>query len=85
MPGLNIHLEGDKCWPDLVSRREGIIHLADDAQIEIAALSGGMQSGRPSVALRINLPDGRVVIAETSMRLFLSAAQVFAARYGHEL
>lgn len=85
MPGLNIHVNGDNCWEDLLHRKQDIIHLSDDADMEIAGLSGGMTSGRPSVALRINLPDGRVVIAETSMRLFLSAADVFRARYQNEL
>ena len=48
----------------------------------VAALDGGMTSGRPSVMLRFGLPDGRTVLAETSMRLFLTAARAFAARYG---
>ena len=83
MPSLDIHLDGDKCWPDLEAKREQIIHVTE--HLEVAALSGGMQSGRPSVALRIDLPDGRVVIAETSMRLFLGAARAFRARYGEEV
>lgn len=82
---LSIHLEGDNCWKDLAEKRERIIHLGDGSHIEIAALSQGMQSGRPSIAIRIDLPDGNVVIAETSMALFLSAASAFRARYEHEL
>ena len=48
-------------------------------------LAGGgtmtLNRGRPSVALRIDLPDGRHVIAETSARLFCSAARSIMARY----
>ena len=83
MAELHIHLVGDNCWPDLVEKRDKVIHITDD--MEIAALSGGMTSGRPSVALRINLPDGQVVVAELSMRLFLMAAHAFTARYGSEI
>lgn len=82
MASLQIHIEGDGCWKDLEAKRDQIIHVTDG--MEIAALSGGMESGRPSISLRIDLPDGRVVIAELSMRLFLTAARAFAARYGQE-
>lgn len=82
MLALKIILEGDGCWPDLKGNEERIIHLKDAGEIEVAALGGGMTSGRPSVAIRLDLPDGRVVFAETSMRLFLAAARAFAAKYG---
>lgn len=80
---LNISAEGDNVWPDLLEKRESIIHVTEG--MHIAALSSGMESGKPSVAIRIDLPDGSVVIAETSMRLFLGAAEVFRARYQKEL
>lgn len=81
---ITIKLEGDNAWPDLRDQRERIIHIGNGSHIEVAALAGGTTSGRPSVMLRIDLPDGRVVLAETSMRNFLMAAQAFAARYGAE-
>jgi hypothetical protein len=59
-----------------------LIRLGEDAQIEIGALQGGMASGAPSVALCIQLPDGRVVLAETSMALLLTAADTLAELYG---
>ena len=80
MLDLRIHLDGDGVWPDLKDR--DIIHLKDVGTIEIAALSRGMTSGRPSIAFRLSLPDGKVVFAETSLRLFLAAARALAARYG---
>lgn len=76
MPEMKIHLSGDGAWPDMASKE--IIQVEN---LEVAALEGGMQSGQPSVAFRIDLPDGRVVFAETSMRLFLGAADAFRARY----
>lgn len=78
---LTVKLNGDGAWPDLA--QADIIHLGNDAPpIQLSALPGGMASGLPSVAIRIDLPDGRTVIAETSMRLFVSAADALAARYG---
>ena len=79
MIGMKIHLDGDGIWPDLVEKqvREG--------EIEVAALQGGLKSGLPSVAIRLDLEDGSVVFAQTSMRLFLAAADAFRARYGSQL
>lgn len=86
MLALRVILEGDGCWPDLVDKQAaGKLtwpHASDPAQIEIAALRSGLHSGRPSVAIRIDLPDGRVVVAETSLRLFLQAAAALRGRYG---
>ena len=83
MPSLRIILDGDGAWPDLTQKaNDGL--LLQGKWTGIAALPGGMASGRPSVSIRIDLPDGRVVWTETSMRLFLSAARAFTARYGDE-
>ena len=80
MPALSIILNGDNAWPELKDKE--IIHLANDAPlIQVAVLDGGMTSGLPSVALRLDLPDGRVVVAETSARLFCAAALAILARY----
>lgn len=85
MPILKVIAEGDGVWPDLVSRMDDVIHLKDEDVIQVSALSAGMESGRPSVAFRFDLPDGQVVIAETSVRLFLVAAEILRARYGAEI
>ncbi len=82
MIGLDLKLDGDNAYPDLAGRSETVIHLGNDAPpIGITALEGGMASGRVSVMLRLDLPDGRVVLAETSLRLFLLAADALRARY----
>ncbi len=80
MPAMTIILEGDNAWPDLREKpEEQVIHLQNT--IEVTALEGGMASGRTSVAFRFELPDGRSVLAETSLALFLSAARAFQIRY----
>jgi hypothetical protein len=48
------------------------IHLPH-AVIAVAALESGMVSGAASIAIRIDLPDGQVVIAETSLAAWIAA------------
>lgn len=74
---LDIILDGDNCWPDL--RDGGFI----DGQLEgIAALPNGTAAGNPTVTLRVRLPNGRVALAQTTLRLFLTASDAFRAKYG---
>jgi hypothetical protein len=81
MPVLKLKMEGDGAWPDMVDKlTEGKVIRSED--IELAVLKGGMASGKPSIAIRINLDDDSVVFAETSLALFLSAADAFKAKYG---
>ncbi len=74
---MNVILEGDGCWPDLQDNK--IIRAIG---LQVAALRGGMKEGSPSVAFRIDLEDGRTVIAETSLKLLLTASDLFRAKYG---
>jgi hypothetical protein len=60
-------------FSDLADRP--FIHLGEGAEIAIGRLPGGMDSGRSSIVFRFELPDGQTVLAETSMRLFLGAAE----------
>ncbi len=83
MPALTIILDGDGAFPDLIDRWDDVIHLGNDAPpITITGLVGGMTSGRPSLMLRLDLPNGKVVIAETSWALFHAAHMAFAAKFG---
>jgi len=83
---IKLNLEGDGCWNDLKDKinTDQIIWMKDGV-IHIAALSKGMKSGKPSISIRLNLPDGRVVVAETSMQLFLTAAAAMNIKYEKEL
>ena len=79
---IHVKLDGDSVWPDLADKLDSVIHLSNDAPpLQIATLPDGMTSGKPSMALRIDLPDGRTVVIETSVRLFLVAAHAIEARY----
>ena len=60
-----------------------LVHLTNT--IEVGSLSGGMESGQPSVAFCFGLPDGTVVVAETSLALFIAAARGLAAAHEGEL
>lgn len=73
---LSIHMDGDNAWPDLKETGFTEGHFS-----AVAILDGGMTSGKPSVALRITLPDGRTVIAQTTARLFCMAGRAFVAKY----
>lgn len=59
--------------------RERIVHIKT---MEIGALERGMTSGRASVAFCFELPDGTVVVAETTLRLLQAATSALTARYG---
>lgn len=75
-----IVLDGDGRFPELQGRKVHTCRIHS-----ITGLPGGLKSGRASAAVIIDLPDGSVVFAETSMRILLCALRAFQARYGHEL
>ncbi len=80
MPAMNIDLKGDNAWADLRARREDIVDLTESAW-GVTVLDGGMASGKPSVALRLDMPDGKVVFAQTSLELWIGATIAFRAKY----
>jgi hypothetical protein len=77
---IDIRLNGDGAMQDWVD--EGREVVVADKTLRVMALAGGMTSGKPSVGFGMLLPDGRVVFAETSLALFLAAADAMKARYG---
>lgn len=80
MIGLSVVLE-EPAWPDLhpdVFPRERVIHASLTA---ITALPGGMESGATSIMLRIDLPDGDVVLAETSQALLVAAVHALSVKH----
>lgn len=86
MPRLDVHLEGDNCWADLKGRiSEGRVldGMQDRARIRLAFLPGGMQSGKTSVTLRIDLPHyDLTILCETSLALLEAAVVAAIARHG---
>lgn len=72
---IEVHLNGDGCWPDL---REIVCEHGE--VMEAAYLERGTLQGSPSVTLRIRLDDGRIVLAETTLKLFLTVAAAFRGK-----
>jgi hypothetical protein len=67
----------EPAWPELANKA-----AVAEGRIEgLAVLDNGTASGRPSVALRIETKYGQTVIAETTARLFCTAAKAVMAKY----
>lgn len=84
MPQLTITVNIDETpWEDIAEKRgtDQMIEAMGGVPIRIGALPRGMASGATAVAIMIELPDGRVVLTETSLALFLMAAQALKAKY----
>lgn len=77
MAAINIIPNGDGSFPHMAGK---VVHEVE--HLSITGLSGGMASGRPSVAIIIELPDGSFVFAQTSLRLLLTAADALKAAHG---
>ena len=78
MIAIDLKLDGDGAWPDLVHRDV----LDFQGVIQISGLPGGMESGKPSVSIRLDLDKEMTIVAQTSLALFLMAADALKARYG---
>lgn len=72
MPALSVITNGDNCWPDLKDKR-----LVVGNWVGIARLPNGTAQGNATVTVRIELPDGRTVLAETTLALLSSAMRAF--------
>lgn len=81
MTMLRVILDGDGAFQDLKGKEDKVIHLT--GPFSIAALPGGMKpSGDPSIAIRIDLPDGQVLVQETSLRLWYTATRALKGKFG---
>lgn len=84
MPIIKLKLNGEGAFFDLIGRdKSDIIHRK--APFTVAALAKGMKSGHPSLAIRIDLPEKKVLIQETSVAAWLAVARAIEERYGHKL
>jgi hypothetical protein len=74
-------LEPEEHWDDLLDKE--VIYLGDEASpVEIVAMPNGMASGRTSISMRLDLPDGRVVILETALYELARAVRQIQERFG---
>lgn len=75
MTPLDVKLDGDNCWPEL--QESGFV----PAQIiGIARLPVATSGGRSAVVVRIQLEDGRTVLAQTTLRLMSTAMKAIEIR-----
>jgi hypothetical protein len=84
MPTIDLWLDGDGVWPDLATlrRRGKLVELSESRPLGMTVLAGGMGSGRASVAMRFELPDGRVAFAQTSLRSLWNVVNAIAVKHG---
>lgn len=73
MPAIHIIAKGDGCWPDLIELHDKGKLWQTTEPVHLALLEGGMQSGKPSVTIRLDLPNGNVALVETSLAALTSA------------
>jgi len=73
---FEVIMEGDDCWPDLKTKP-----WTEGRLVGVAILDHGTSSGKPSISFRIDMPDGSSVMAQTTARLFCTAAKMFMAKY----
>jgi hypothetical protein len=73
---LSVVPDVEGAWPELKDKT--ILHVQDFA---IGGLAGGMVSGKPSVSIKFDLPNGQVVFAETSLALLEAAVAAIRARH----
>ncbi len=78
---FQITLDPERPWNDLLDKE--VVYFGNDAPpIEIVAMSEGMASGRTSISMRLDLPDGRVVIVETALYELNRVVQTLQKRFG---
>ncbi len=82
MPEIKIILDGDGAWPDLKTPDDFINAMGQKSRVAIAGLKGGMQSGNTSLTFRIDIPDSKPILFETSLALMQGAVRAFVGRYG---
>lgn len=75
MLALKVNLDGVGAFAEIAP-----VKIEQATDIEVLLLDGGMDSGKPSVTIHISI-DGRHVIAQTSARLFCTAARMIMAKY----
>lgn len=77
MIGMDIKLDGDGCWPEL--NPDECLDLTD-VEWKVALLQNGTVRGKPTVLLRVDVEGGRPILLQTTLALFLAAAEAFKGR-----
>lgn len=65
-----------------IDRAKKVVYVGTAGKpVQLAVLDKGTAKGRPTVAIRLDLHDGTIVIAETTARLLCTAAKAIMAKY----
>jgi hypothetical protein len=75
MAAVGVFLNGKDCWPDIAKRPKIDLLGTDAPPVQLALMTGGMTSGESSLVIRLDLPDGQVVLTEVPLPGFLEAAK----------
>lgn len=81
---VTVILDGNGAWTDLFLRHaQGkVLWGTNAASLEIAGFAGDpLSPTTPTVAIRIELGDGRAVIAQATLEAFCAAADQLRAQY----
>lgn len=80
-------MEGIRIFPDAeqggmfaeVAGRDELIECSD---LRVGGLANGTESGKPVAVVAAKTPAGNIVVVQTTLALFLSAADALKARHG---
>jgi hypothetical protein len=75
MAAIRVHPNWADCWPEIALRQKIDLLGSEAAPIQLALVPAGMSNGDSSVVVRIDLPDGQVVLTQCSLTRFLEAAK----------
>lgn len=87
MTVVKLIIDGEGCWPDAIPDNPKMIDATgpDGSKITFAGLPRGTRGGKPTVTIRIDLPDGRFILTETTLQLLKSTTNALVAVYGDQL
>ena len=81
--------EGDiGLWPDLISKAEqgNVTVLGQhDLPIQLVAIGSGLLGGSPTVAMRLDLPNGHTIVGITRMSALLPIVSSLRTSYGNAM
>lgn len=78
----NLEVKGFDAMAGIDGPNDPRLTLVADGGLQIGGLPRGTTSGKPSVMFCAELEDGQVLVAETTLSLFLTAADGLRAVYG---
>lgn len=81
LTGTAFHLfpRGDGAFEELLASNATLIEAELQA---VGGLAEGTKSGAPSVGMLVRAPDGQQYLVQTTLRLFLTAADALRAVHG---